>query len=55
VTTPVDIIEKDNSETEAQTWVCTLCENSVSTFVRLSRSPWCSNHPGGSVVMQLAE
>jgi hypothetical protein len=55
VTTPVHIIDEDNSEAEAQTWVCTLCENSVSTFVRLSSNPWCSNHLDGSVVMQLAE
>jgi hypothetical protein len=55
VTTTSDAPDEGSTELEVQTWGCSLCGNSVSTFVRLSSNPWCSNHPGGAVVMQLAE
>ena len=55
MTTTSDTPDESGTELEVQTWSCELCGNSVSTFVRLSSNPWCSNHSDGAVVMQLAE
>ena len=55
MTTISDTPDEGSNELEVQTWSCSLCGNSVSTFVKLKSNPWCSNHSGGAVVMQVAE